>query len=252
VSNIDGWMYTKPVAIGPSEVEFAPRGWFEGLRITGAAIRTPSLASKAIPFHVSRELVANFSCSLPGIPNATLHFVSRLIREILSLLREVVTGRIHGYLPVLGGVVWNWCNSGRPIRYCNIVTLGHRERLDQVGHLPALSVDSSEHRSGSVARSDAQYSRGAGVSERMNHSGRNMHKPARLNSLCHTAANKIHLAFDDVEGFIPRVRMRRWANSFRGIMYVDFVASSLSMVRQDCDFLAKNFAWRDQCTIRNY
>jgi hypothetical protein len=34
-------MYTKPVAIVPSEVKFAPRGWFEGLRITGAAIRTP-------------------------------------------------------------------------------------------------------------------------------------------------------------------------------------------------------------------
>lgn len=65
-------MYTKPVAIVPSEVEFAPRGWFEGLRITGAAIRTPSLAAKAIPFHVARELVANFSCSLPGHPEC--HF----------------------------------------------------------------------------------------------------------------------------------------------------------------------------------
>src|SRR3984957_10095200 len=143
-------------------------------------------------------------------------------------------------------------SSGRPIRYCNIVTLGHRERLDQVGHLPALSVNSSEQRSCSVARSDAQYARGAGVSERMNRSGRNMHEPARLNSLCHIAANKIHLAFNDVEGFIPWVRVRRWANSFRGIMYVDFVASSLSMVRQDCDFLAKHFAWRDPCTISNY
>src|ERR1700722_13364176 len=156
------------------------------------------------------------------------------------------------YFPVLGGVVWNWCNLGRPIRYCNVVTLGHRERLDQVEHLPALSVNSSEHRSCSVARSDAQYARRAGVSERMNRSGRNMHKPARLNSLYHIAANKIHLAFDDVEGFIPWVKVRRWANSFRGIMYVDFVASGLSMVRQDCDFLAKHFAWRDPCTISNY
>jgi len=38
----------KPVAIVPSEVEFAPRGSFEGLLIAGAAIRSPSLAAKAI------------------------------------------------------------------------------------------------------------------------------------------------------------------------------------------------------------
>jgi len=95
VSNIGGWMYTKPVAIVPSEVEFAPRGWFEGLRITGAAIRTPSLAAKAIPFHVARELVANFSCSLPGHPECHFALCQPFVGEILSLLREVVTGRIH-------------------------------------------------------------------------------------------------------------------------------------------------------------
>jgi len=38
----------KPVAIVPSEFEFAPRGSFEGLLITGAEIRAPSLAAKAI------------------------------------------------------------------------------------------------------------------------------------------------------------------------------------------------------------
>jgi hypothetical protein len=38
----------KPVAIVPGELEFAPRGSFEGLLITGAEIRAPSLAAKAI------------------------------------------------------------------------------------------------------------------------------------------------------------------------------------------------------------
>jgi hypothetical protein len=38
----------RPVAIVPSELEFAPRGSFEGLLITGAEIRAPSLAAKAI------------------------------------------------------------------------------------------------------------------------------------------------------------------------------------------------------------
>ncbi len=38
----------KPVAIVPSELEFAPRGSFEGLLITGAELRAPSLAAKAI------------------------------------------------------------------------------------------------------------------------------------------------------------------------------------------------------------
>ena len=38
----------KPVAIVPTELEFAPRGSFEGLLITGAEIRAPSLAAKAI------------------------------------------------------------------------------------------------------------------------------------------------------------------------------------------------------------
>jgi hypothetical protein len=38
----------KPVAIVPSELEFASRGLFEGLLITGAEIRAPSLAAKAI------------------------------------------------------------------------------------------------------------------------------------------------------------------------------------------------------------
>jgi hypothetical protein len=38
----------KPVAIIPGEHEFAPRDSFEGLLITGAEIRAPSLAAKAI------------------------------------------------------------------------------------------------------------------------------------------------------------------------------------------------------------
>ena len=38
----------KPVAIVPGELEFAPRGSFECLLITGAEIRAPSLAAKAI------------------------------------------------------------------------------------------------------------------------------------------------------------------------------------------------------------
>ncbi len=38
----------KPIAIVPSELEFAPRGSFESLLITGDEIRAPSLAAKAI------------------------------------------------------------------------------------------------------------------------------------------------------------------------------------------------------------
>jgi hypothetical protein len=38
----------KTVAIVPGELEFAPRGSFEGLLITGTEIRAPSLAAKAI------------------------------------------------------------------------------------------------------------------------------------------------------------------------------------------------------------
>jgi hypothetical protein len=44
----------KPVAIVPSEVEFAPQGSFEGLLITGDKIRAPSLAAKAILAALSR------------------------------------------------------------------------------------------------------------------------------------------------------------------------------------------------------
>jgi hypothetical protein len=38
----------KPVAIVPSELEFAPQGLFEGLFIASDEIRAPSLAVKAI------------------------------------------------------------------------------------------------------------------------------------------------------------------------------------------------------------
>jgi len=38
----------KPVAIVPSEFEFAPQGSFEGLLIAGSEIRAPSLAAKAV------------------------------------------------------------------------------------------------------------------------------------------------------------------------------------------------------------
>ncbi len=38
----------KPVAIVPAELKFAPRGSFEGLLISGAEIRAPSIAAKAI------------------------------------------------------------------------------------------------------------------------------------------------------------------------------------------------------------
>jgi hypothetical protein len=38
----------RPVAVVPGELQFAPRGSFEGLLITGAEIRAPFLAAKAI------------------------------------------------------------------------------------------------------------------------------------------------------------------------------------------------------------